>query len=81
MTQYQGLTTKEASRRLVEQGENVLGSRRKSHPLRLFAAQFRDGMTLILLLSTGISMAMGEVVEALAIVAIVFLNGCLGFLQ
>ena len=81
MTQYQGLTTKEAARRLVEQGENVLGGKKKVHPLRLFAAQFRDGMTMILLLSTAISMAMGEVVEAMTIVAIVFLNGCLGFLQ
>ena len=77
MTQYPGLTQREAQKNRLEYGEE---SSRKN-PLRIFLAQFQDLMTLILLASTAISLAMGERVEALTIVAIVVLNALLGFFQ
>ena len=47
----------------------------------LFFSQFKDLLILILLASTGISVLMGEMTEAITIVIIVLLNAILGFLQ
>lgn len=76
-----GLTTKEATKRLFEYGENRLQSEKKISALKIFAGQFRDLMIMILLASTVISVIMGEVVEAIAIIIIVLLNAILGFVQ
>lgn len=76
-----GLSSAEAERRLSQNGKNELKQKRKISPLRIFANQYKDIMTLILLICTGISVFMGEYVEAVAIAIIVFMNGVLGFLQ
>ncbi len=81
MTQQKGLTTKEANRLLVKHGENTIQSGKKIRPLRIFAAQFKDLLTLILLGSTILSVLMGEIVEAATIIIIVFLNAVMGFFQ
>ncbi len=81
MTQYPGLTERQAQKNQVEYGENLLAQRRRKHPFAIFLSQFKDLMTLILLGSTAISLIMGEKMEALTIVAIVFLNALLGFFQ
>ena len=81
MTQYPGLTQREAQKNRLEYGDNLLQESSRKNPLRIFLAQFQDLMTLILLASTAISLAMGERVEALTIVAIVVLNALLGFFQ
>lgn len=76
-----GLSTKEAVKLLFEHGENRLASGKKISALKIFAGQFRDMMIMILLASTVISVLMGEVVEAIAIITIVLLNAVLGFIQ
>ncbi|MEG1773703.1 MAG: HAD-IC family P-type ATPase, partial [Oscillospiraceae bacterium] len=76
-----GLSSKEAGRLLLQYGENMLESKKKTSALRIFAGQFRDLMVLILLAATAVSALLGEVGEALAIVAIVLLNALLGFFQ
>lgn len=81
MTQYPGLTQKEANKNRLEYGDNLLESNNRKNPLMIFLSQFRDLMTLILLCSTVISVLMGEKVEALTIVAIVVLNALMGFFQ
>jgi len=80
-TQAIGLTSKEATRLLFQHGENRLASGKKISALKIFAGQFRDMMIMILLASTVISVLMGEVVEAIAIIIIVLLNAILGFIQ
>ncbi|WRS28133.1 cation-translocating P-type ATPase [Oscillospiraceae bacterium MB08-C2-2] len=77
----QGLTGKEASRRLFEYGENRLANEKKISALKIFAGQFKDLMILILLVSTVICVIMGDTVEAIAIITIVLLNAILGFVQ
>ncbi|MDK2598955.1 hypothetical protein QO179_02820 [Bacillus stercoris] len=47
----------------------------------MFFAQFKDFMVLVLLAATLISGFLGEYVDAVAIIAIVFVNGILGFFQ
>lgn len=81
MTQYLGLSQKEAQKNRVEYGDNLLEGGQKKSALKILLAQFGDLMTLILLCSTILSMVMGEKVEAMTIIAIVILNALMGFFQ
>ncbi len=76
-----GLPAAEAARRLARHGENRLTEAKKKSPLRLLLQQFENTMVLVLLGATAISFFLGHVVDALAIVAIIILNGLLGFVQ
>ncbi|MDE5584084.1 MAG: cation-translocating P-type ATPase [Ruminococcus sp.] len=76
-----GLTEKEASIRLKEEGENVLSESKKSSPIGIFFNQFRDVMVMILLGATVISVLLGEISDAVTIILIVLLNAILGFIQ
>ena len=79
--QRKGLDEKEALSRLGKYGENVLTSDKKVHPLKIFVGQFKDFMILVLLVSTALSVMMGETFEAITIISIVLLNAILGFAQ
>ena len=76
-----GLSRQEVLRRKKEYGENVLVGKRKKHAVILFFEQYKDIMTMILLVCTAASVFMGEYVEAITIAVIVLMNGFLGFLQ
>ncbi|WP_018660002.1 cation-translocating P-type ATPase [Heyndrickxia acidiproducens] len=76
-----GLTEKEAEKRRRQYGYNELAEGEKESALILFLSQFKDFMTLVLLAATVISGFLGEYVDAVAIVAIVLINGFLGFFQ
>lgn len=76
-----GLSERQARELLAQVGENRLRGEKKSGAAKIFAEQFRDALILILLAATGLSVLMGEVTEAATILAIVFLNALLGFLQ
>lgn len=80
-TSPEGLDTGEARRRLAAHGPNVLAEARRRTPLGLFLGQFTDLMILVLLAAAGVSGLVGALVDALAIVAIVLLNGVVGFVQ
>lgn len=77
----QGLSAKQAKKLLDEMGENTLVQKKKVNALKIFGAQFKDLMTIILLVATALSVTMGEVTEAISIVTIVFLNAVMGFIQ
>jgi Ca2+-transporting ATPase len=76
-----GLTEKEAEKRVRQYGFNELEEAEKESALMLFLSQFKDFMTLVLLAATVISGFLGEYVDAVAIIAIVLINGFLGFFQ
>ncbi len=76
-----GLDTAEAARRLAESGPNALPCRDVSPWYRLLVAQFASVLVVILLVAVWVSLVIGDTVEALVILAIVVLNGLLGFLQ
>ncbi|WP_041270234.1 calcium-translocating P-type ATPase, SERCA-type [Parageobacillus thermoglucosidasius] len=76
-----GLTTEEAKKRLKRFGYNELKEAKKQSALLLFLNQFNDFMVLVLLAATVISGLLGEYVDAIAIIVIVIMNGCLGFFQ
>lgn len=77
----EGLSEKQAEERLSKFGPNVLEEGSATNWLILFFRQFQDFMVLVLLAATLISGLLGEYVDAIAIMAIVFINGILGFIQ
>lgn len=76
-----GLKTKEAEKRLAEVGSNQLQQVKKISPLKIFFSQFQDFMVLVLIAATLISGMLGEVADAITILAIVLVNAILGFIQ
>ncbi len=76
-----GLSDREAEKKLLEHGPNLLIGKKKISALKLLFSQFTDIMVIILIISTAISAFMGEMTEAVTIIAIVILNAVLGFVQ
>lgn len=76
-----GLSEDEVKKRLKENGENRLESGKKQSVVMLFFSQFKDIMVLILLAATVISALMGEVYDAVTMIAIVLMDAVLGFIQ
>ncbi|MCD7033839.1 calcium-translocating P-type ATPase, SERCA-type [Metabacillus sp. GX 13764] len=76
-----GLSEKEAHRRQTQFGSNELQEAEKTPAILVFLNQFKDFMVLVLLGATLISGFLGEYIDAVAIVAIIFLNGIMGFIQ
>jgi Ca2+-transporting ATPase len=77
----EGLTAAEAARRLAEHGPNELARQEGPSPWALLARQFQGAMIWLLLVACGLSVALGEAADAVAIGAIVVLNAAVGFFQ
>src|SRR3989344_684123 len=76
-----GLSAAEAKKRLEESGYNELQKGKKASTIILFLRQFTDFLILLLIFATIISLALGEVIDAIAMFSIVFLSALLGFTQ
>jgi len=76
-----GLPADEAALRLREQGPNEWTEKRGKSPFTLLLDQFRDFMVLVLAGATVISAFLGEMLDAITIIAIILLNALLGFYQ
>lgn len=76
-----GLSSAEAAARLEAGGPNRLAEKARTEPWKIFAAQFKDFMIYVLVGAVIISAIEGQVAEAVAILAILLLNGVLGFVQ
>jgi len=58
-----------------------LKKEKRKSPVRLFLEQFTDILIIILLIATALSMAIGEVYDAIVIIAIVIACAVLGFFE
>jgi Ca2+-transporting ATPase len=76
-----GLSSGEAAARLARYGRNELAQAPPEPWWRRLARQFADLLIWILIAAAVISGARGEWIDAIAILAIVVLNGILGFVQ
>ena len=76
-----GLSQNEISRRLADHGPNKLAAVARKQWHQILARQFTNVLIIILLIAAAIAFAVGEVGDALTILAIVILNGILGFMQ
>lgn len=76
-----GLSERQVTERRKRFGSNILQTEKKQSKWLLFLRQFQDFMVLILLAATLIAGMLGEFIDAIAIMVIVLLNGCIGFYQ
>src|SRR5262245_52753713 len=76
-----GLSSAEAHHRLQRFGRNCLAEAPPVPLWQRLASQFKDLVIWILIIAALISGAMGEWVDTMAILAIVLLNGAIGFFQ
>lgn len=76
-----GLSAREAGERLVTHGPNEIKQGKRAGPLDIFLGQFKSLIIWILIGAGAISGLLGEVVDAIAILAIVGLNAIIGFYQ
>jgi Ca2+-transporting ATPase len=74
-----GLAAAEARRRLARVGANRVADTGETPLWRLALRQFRSLVVLLLLVAAAIAWGLGEVAEALAILAALVLNAAIGF--
>lgn len=76
-----GLSDQEAAIRLTQYGPNKLRKGKRFSALTIFMAQFKSLIIWVLIGTAAISTALGEMVDGIAIIAIVILNAIIGFVQ
>ena len=76
-----GLSETDADRRLARYGPNALETVGRTAWYTVLLRQFTDILILILIAAAAISFAVGDAADAVTILAIVLLNGGLGFAQ
>jgi Ca2+-transporting ATPase len=74
-----GLDSADAAARLARQGPNALPQAGQVSALALLARQFRSLMVGLLVVAGGVALALGDTVEALAILVVIVLNAAIGF--
>lgn len=76
-----GLASAEATRRLETYGPNEIPERGRQTALGRLVRQFTSFLILLLIVAAIVAAAIGELLDAGLILAIVLLNGILGFIQ
>jgi Ca2+-transporting ATPase len=76
-----GLSADEAAARLQAYGPNRLEQARRPAYARIALRQFRDPLVVLLAAAAGVSLVVGEGLEASVVAIIVVLNAILGFIQ
>jgi Ca2+-transporting ATPase len=76
-----GLSGDQAAQSLREFGPNEITREQAVSPWRLLAAQFHSPLIWLLFGACAVAAALGEIADAIAIGAIVIINGLVGFFQ
>ena len=76
-----GLSTQEVEERLAKCGHNELREKEKETIFQKVLNQLKDFLTIILIIASIVSFAVGEGADAIVIIAIVIINAFLGVLQ
>ena len=74
-----GLAEADAVRRLEINGRNVLAKAKQRSLLAIIVYQFRSLIVGLLVAAASVALALGEVVEAIAILVVILLNALIGF--
>ncbi|MFW6237748.1 MAG: cation-translocating P-type ATPase, partial [Halanaerobiales bacterium] len=74
-----GLTESEVDSRLSKYGPNELKETSKISPREIFIDQFKNIIVILLLAATGLSLFIGEHLEAGAVLAVILINALFGF--
>ena len=78
---YNGLSQDEVKRRLNENGKNTLPKAKKRSIISLFFSQFKNAITLIMVVTAVFSLMVDEVIDAIAIVFIILIDVIMGTVQ
>ncbi|MBO9315613.1 MAG: HAD-IC family P-type ATPase [Chloroflexus sp.] len=76
-----GLDVFEIKRRQTLWGSNTLTPRHRKSPIIRFLLQFHSPLIYILLVATIITAILGEIVDAIIILAVVLINAIIGYIQ
>ncbi|HZJ69417.1 MAG TPA: cation-transporting P-type ATPase, partial [Planctomycetota bacterium] len=76
-----GLSPEEAARRLAQSGPNELRQAGRIRPAAILLGQFKGLIVWVLVAAAGVSAVVGEWMDGAAILAIVLVNGIIGFVQ
>jgi Ca2+-transporting ATPase len=76
-----GLTEEEAKERLQKHGPNELREKPRPGFFSMLLDQFNNFLVIILIVAAGISILLGEYIDATAIIVIVALNAVVGVIQ
>jgi Ca2+-transporting ATPase len=74
-----GLTSDEAAQRLAKHGPNVLAQALQRSTMSILIAQFRSLIVALLVIAMVIAFAMGDSLEAFAILIVIVINAAIGF--
>lgn len=80
-TDENGLTHKEANKRLEKYGKNELPKKKKDSVLKIFFDEFKNPILILLLVAVIASLIGNEPIEALAIILIVLIDVSMGTYQ
>lgn len=76
-----GIKTETIEARKATYGLNELEKKKETTIFQMFIEQFKDYMILILIIASIVSIFIGEITDAIVILAIVVLNACVGVYQ
>lgn len=76
-----GLTDKEAVKRLKTYGPNTIKTAANSSAIFLFLSQFKSPVTILLIVAALLSAALGDIADTVIIFLIVLISSILGFWQ
>jgi len=76
-----GLSRKEAEKRLESYGENVLSEEKRKTFFDIFISQFQDFLILVLIVASAVSFFIGEAGDAMIILFIVAMNALIASFQ
>ena len=76
-----GLTQQEARARLQKHGPNELTEKPREGFLKMLLDQFNNFLVIILIIAAVVSLLLGEIIDASAIMIIVVLNAVVGVIQ
>lgn len=80
-TRTGGLTQTDANERLATYGFNEIKESKRISRTAIFAKQLKEPLILMLLAATTISAFVGELVDAIIIIAIIVITAIVGFVQ
>ena len=80
-TNSNGLISKEVKIRQEKYGKNILPRKKSDSVLKIFFNEFKDPMVILLLVAILASIIAGEVIDAIAIFAIVLIDAIMGTYQ
>lgn len=80
-TREEGISSREAQKRLKEYGQNIIKKKKKFRPLKVIISQFNSFLVYILLIASIISFSIGHFLDGFVISGIVILNATIGFFQ